>query len=288
MKPENIMRNLALLNILWDGGELPIGRKTSESFTVRGARLSLGLQVQPLTLQTFFERSGGLARGSGFLARFLITWPESTQGYRPFTEPPKGWPLLTKFNERLGEILKEPAALDEAGALTPKMLLLSSDAKAAWIKFHDDIEAELRTGGALFDVRDVASKTADNAARIGALFHVFNGHTGDICLECFEGSRIAAWHLNESRRFFGELALPVELRDAAMLNNWLVDYCQRERKYVVPRREVQRLGPYRLRWGTALDTAMKVLADLDRARVIEGDRRVGIAINPGILEQGTV
>jgi putative DNA primase/helicase len=283
MKPENIMRNLSLLNILWDGGKLPIGRKTSESFTVRGARLTLGLQVQPLTIRTFFEKSGGLARGSGFLARFLIAWPESTQGYRPFTEPPKGWPLLTKFNERIAEILKEPAPIDETGGLTPKMLSLSPDAKVAWIAFHDAVEGKLRAGGELVDVRDVASKTADNAVRIAALFHIFNKHEGTICLECFEGSRTAAWHLNESRRFFGELALPTELRDAAKLNDWLVGYCQRERKYLVPRREVQRFGPNSLRNGTALNDAMKVLSDLDRARLVEDGLRVGIQVNPAIV-----
>ena len=36
-------RNLALLNIIWDGGELPIGRRTPESFTVRGVRLTMAL-----------------------------------------------------------------------------------------------------------------------------------------------------------------------------------------------------------------------------------------------------
>jgi hypothetical protein len=69
------MRNLSLLNVLWDGGELSIGRRTSESFTVRGARLTVGLQIQEAALRSFFDRSGGLARGTGFLARFLVAWP---------------------------------------------------------------------------------------------------------------------------------------------------------------------------------------------------------------------
>ncbi|NJD06940.1 MAG: DUF3987 domain-containing protein [Methylococcaceae bacterium] len=79
---------LALLNVLWDGGMHSVGRRTSESFTVRGVRLTIALQVQETTLRTFFEKSGGLARGTGFFARFLITWPESTQGFRPFSDPP--------------------------------------------------------------------------------------------------------------------------------------------------------------------------------------------------------
>lgn len=88
MGKDSIMRNLSLLNMLWDGGELSIGRRTSESFTVRGARLTIALQVQEATLRNFFERSGGLARGTGFLARFLVAWPESTQGQRSYSDPP--------------------------------------------------------------------------------------------------------------------------------------------------------------------------------------------------------
>ena len=85
MGSDSLTRNLARLNVLWDGGDLPIDRRTTESFIVRGARLTMGLQVQSATLLSFFEKSGALARGTGFLARFLVAWPESTQGFRPFT-----------------------------------------------------------------------------------------------------------------------------------------------------------------------------------------------------------
>lgn len=93
--------------------------------------------------------------------------------------------------------------------------------------FHDTIESELRSDGELYDVRDVASKTADNAARIATLFQILeHGSSGAVGLAAFEGaSRIAAWHLNEARRFYGELALPEEQADAARLDSWFLDYC---------------------------------------------------------------
>jgi hypothetical protein len=75
-------------------------RRTSQSFTVRGARLTIALQVHEAILRSLFDRSGGLARGTGFLARFLVAWPESTQGYRPFCDPPDTWPALARFNQR--------------------------------------------------------------------------------------------------------------------------------------------------------------------------------------------
>ncbi len=290
MGKDSVMRNLALLNVLWDGGNLTIDRRTAESFTVRGARLTVALQVQEATLRTFFDRSGGLARGTGFLARFLVAWPESTQGFRPFTEAPANWPALAAFNRRIAAILEQPAPVDENGALSPPLLPLTAEAKAAWVAFHDTIESELASGGELYDVRDVASKTADNAARLAALFQVFEGTGGAIGAEAFESaSRIAAWHLNEARRFFGELALPAELADAARLDGWLLDYCRRHKTTIVPRREVQRnVTPVHLRQRSVLEDGLRELIEAGRVLLVQEGKRKEIHVNPALLAGGAV
>ena len=245
----------------------------------------MALQIQEATLRAFFDKSGGLARGTGFLARFLVAWPSSTQGYRPFTEPPETWPKLARFNQRITEILKTATPIND-GKLEPAMLTFTPAAKQAWIAFHDALEAELRSGGELFDVRDVASKTADNAARLAALFHVFiHGMGGAVDMDCFEGaSQIAAWHLSESKRFFGELALPVELANATRLDTWLVDYGKRERTRVISRREAQRFGPVRDK--DALKQALQELDELGRVRLVMESRRKDILINPALLAGG--
>jgi len=287
MNKDSIMRNLATLNQLWDGMDIATERRTTESFTVRGARLTIALQVQEATLRSFLDRTSGLARGIGFLARCLIAWPESTQGYRPFSESPESWPALAKFHQRITEILEQDVSMGDDGALSPPVLPLAEDTKAAWVRFHDAIERELRSGGELHDVRDVASKTADNAVRIAALFHIFeNGTGGAIGLETFEGaSRIAAWHLHEARRFYGELALPEEQANAARLESWLLDYCRREKTIRVPRRAVQQsVTPSRLRTGATLDRALNELVEADRVRLIRNGRRREIHINPALLK----
>ncbi len=288
MGKDSVMRNLGLLNVLWDGGSHSVGRRTSESFTVKGARLTVALQIQEMTLRSFFKQSGGLARGTGFLARFLIAWPESTQGYRPFTEAPEHWPHLGAFHRRIAAILANPVPIDEDGTLKPAVMMLTPDAKAAWVEYHDAIESELSSGGELYDVRDVASKSADNAARLAALFQIFeHGMGGAVGLDCFESaSRIAAWHLNESRRFFGELALPAELADAARLDQWLIEYCRRKRTNLVPIAKLQQFGPGGLRSKVAIDAAMRELDDAGRARLVQDGRRKLIAVNPALLAEG--
>ncbi len=289
MGKDSVMRNLATLNQLWDGAEIATERRTSESFTVRGARLTIALQVQEATLRSFFDRSGGLARGTGFLARFLVAWPESTQGSRFFSDPPDSWPALEKFNQHISNILEQDAPIDEEGALSPPVLTLAPDTKAAWVQFHDAIEGELRPSGELYDVRDVASKTADNAARIAGLFQLFeHGMGGAVRLAAFEGAlRIAAWHLHEARRFYGELALPEEQADAVRLDSWLIDYGKREKTNIIPRREVQRnVTPGHLRQKATLDIALAELEESGRARLIQEGRRKEIHINPVLLERG--
>jgi putative DNA primase/helicase len=238
-------------------------------------------------LQAFFEKRGALARGTGFLSRFLIAWPASTQGTRQFAEPPASWPALSAFNRRLTEILNQPVPIDENGALNPALLCLTAEARRAWVAFHDAIEEELGDGGELRDVRDVASKSADNAARLAALFQVFEHGAGAVGVEAVNAaSRIVAWHLNESRRFFGELALPPELANAAKLDVWLVEYCRREGVRAVSTRDVQQFGPGGLRDRLAIEVAVRELEAVARARLVQDGRRKSIALNPALLGEG--
>jgi putative DNA primase/helicase len=284
MGKDSVMRNLALLNQLWDGASLTIDRRSTESFAVRGARLTMALQVQEPTLRSFFDKTGPLARGTGFLARFLVSWPESTQGNRFYTDPPDDWPKLTAFHQKIAEILKINVLIDKAGALSPVPQTMKPDAKAAWEEFHNEIEIGLSSGGELYDVRDVASKSADNAVRLAVLFQIIeHGLGGDVELDCFErAGMIVAWHLNEARRFFGELALPPELADATRLDTWLIGYCQRQKTLLVPTREAQRLGP--VRDGEKLKAALEVLKEFDRVKVTQEGKRKIIKVNPALLE----
>jgi putative DNA primase/helicase len=287
MNRESVMRNLSLLNKLWDGGRYQSDRSDDERCRdVRGARLTMGLMVQESVLREFIEGSKGLARGSGFMARFLTCWPESTMGTRFYVAPAAGMPALTAFNNRIAEILSGETPIDESGALTPAVVVMSPAAKAAWIDYHDSVEAELGSGSDFYDVKDVASKSADNAARLAALFAFFErGHGAGIEEDDIKrASGIALWYLSEARRFLGLFCAPKELTDAARLEGWLVERCLKLGGNIVPRREVQRCcGHHPLRERKTLDAALAELADLGRAREISLGKKRDIAINPALL-----
>lgn len=285
MGSDSAMRNMALQNVQWDGGSLRIDRKTSESFTVRGTRLTLGYSVQMDALQSFHAATKGLARGIGYYARFLMAWPESTQGIRMFKSPPAAWPALSAFHRRIADLLEISPEINQRGELEPPILDLSPAAKAAWVEFHDEVERELRPGGDLREACDVAAKAADNAARLAALFHIYehgpNGTIGTGHLQA--AASIVTWHLYEARRFFGEIALSPELSAAIKLDSWLLRYCRENRVTSVSTGVVQRKGPNVLRDKRVLEKAILELEEADRARLIQDGRQKRIEINPALL-----
>lgn len=287
MNKDTVMRNLATYNQGWDGKGIPTDRRTSESFRAQEVRLTMAVQVQEVTIKEFTSRLGSLARGIGYFARVLFSWPESTQGQRLFTEAPKNWPHLALFNERITQILNSsPPVIN--GALTPKLMPLSPLAKLAWVKFHDVIESELHQGGELYEFRDVASKLADNAARLAALFGFFEfGDDEDISVESFDGaSLIALWHLNESKRFFGELALAPELVSANRLEKWLIGYCQKNKTDTVSTSIVLQSGPACVRKASDMRLVLCELQELNRARLNSDKKPNCIELNPALLKNG--
>lgn len=244
MGQDSVMRNLATLNILWDGGDLKVSRRTQESYSLIGARLTISLQVQEPTVKNFIAKTGALARGTGFLARFLIAQPESTQGQRLYTESPPEWPHLDALNLRISDILNSSLPYDAMGYLAPALILLSKDAKELWILKHNEIESKLK--GELYNVRDVASKTADIIARLACLFHVLSARSGAISIEHIDAaSRIAIWHLDQSRRFFSKLEQTSEESNANRLLDWLLSECNKNNGQAITQRHTQQYGPTR-------------------------------------------
>ena len=91
-----------------------------------------------------------------------------------------------------------------------------------------------------------------------------------------------AWHLSEARRFFNEVALPLELADATRLDRWLMDHAARLGTDRIPTREAQRLGPIRDR--ERMNNALECLDELNRTRLVREGRRRLIYLNPRIWE----
>lgn len=287
MGRDTAMRYFSILNELWDGQSLTFDRRTKESFTVNNARLSVALQVQEATLRTFLEQSRGLARGTGFLARFLIAWPASTQGSRLFKTAPPNWPALKRYQQRILAMLETPLPHSD-NELQPKLLSLNAKASALWIEFHNQIERSLASGGELSDMRDIGSKAADNAARLAGLFHAYAGnlHLAIDETAMAAATKIVAWHLSESRRFLSEMSTSPEISEAIQLDRWLIQQLRQTGEYEMPFSHIQQRGPNTLRKKSVLHARLETLKDLNRVRGYQVGRAHWIQVNPQLLNLG--
>lgn len=286
MNPDSAMRNLAALNTCWDGEQLKRDRTTTQSIDVEGMRVTMGLMVQPTTLQAFMDKSGGLARGIGFIARFLVAHPDSTQGTRFYKKRQPGAPAQTAFNARVKQLLDIPAQVDAEGKLTTTYLTLSPEAFDVWARFHDEVEEELGIGRDYYNVQDVASKAADNAARLAACLHTFSDRIGvpTISAESMSaGAELMRWHLNEALRFCRLVAIPPSLRKAEMLEHLLVDNAYGG-TVLVPTRTVKQTAPAPIR-NAGADEAFSVLEDHNRAKLIKQGQRTFYCLNPEVLNE---
>jgi hypothetical protein len=283
MSGDSAMRNMALLNVLWDGGTHTIDRRTTESYKVQDARLTMGLAVQADTVRNFFDSSKGLARGTGFLARFLIAWPTSTQGTRLFKEPPTAWPKLTVFSNRITELLNKLLEFNKAGGSSPTTLDFSNDAKKAWITFHNQVERELRLGGDLTDAKDVASKAADNVARLAAIFHLYEwGSEGHIDKDLVvRASAIVKWHLYEANRFLNQIAIPAHISNAIKIDDYILRFCQKHKSNQLPKNYLRQHCAIRDK--KLLNDALDELIDSNRIKISLDDKTSIIEVNPALL-----
>lgn len=289
MGKDSLLGYMAGLNRLWDGGSIHHDRKQAQSVHLEGRRLTVSLMVQPLVLRELAERSGGLTRGSGFLARYLVAAPFSTMGTRLYRESPDGMPDLAAFHSRIRELLDSPLPLDDQGRLSPPVLRLSTGAFEAWRDYHDAIERELKPLGEYETICDFAAKSAENAVRIAGCLHVFAAEIAKlkdaqdtIAQDTMQrATALARWYLREALRALDVLDEPQPWSDARLLDAWLAAAGDS------PPRDVLRLGPGPLRDKARRNAAIEVLAELGRARIERDGRRETLVRNPSLLDIAT-
>ena len=130
--------------------------------TLYGRRLSVHLMVQPGVARTFM--ADPMAGDTGFLARFLIAEPTSTIGTRLSSQARSNPEAVAAFGKRLTEVLRTALPVNpETGALEPRPLQLTSDARELLVRFNDTVEKEMGRGKSLHRVTGAASECAEQA-----------------------------------------------------------------------------------------------------------------------------
>lgn len=264
--------NLTLLNDLHSGGDVIVDRRDSESFSVKGARLTLSVMIQDKSFKKFLERRGDLARDNGLLARCMMAFPTSTQGTREnWSIEEAKWPCLEAFQKRVAEILQMAQTDEKTAGLQRTVLDLSPDAKTLWVDFANHIERNINPGGMYSEVRDAASKTAEHAARMAAIFHFYEGRSGDIQRDSIEQAcKICEWYLDEFKHIFcPPPPIPQEQLNAMALDSWIRYVYSARGEYIIKRNIIRQFGPIEIRNKARLDEAIGILAYAGRIQLIQ-------------------
>lgn len=256
------IQNLGLLNDMWDGAPFTVSRRQSESFTVTGARLSASLMVQDAVLQKYFRRSQEQARGSGFLARFFFSRPESTIGSRTGPVLENYQDLLTPYHQSLRQLLEE--YVQKTLKKEPeqrKVLTFTPEAEIRWRDICGYFEQEMAEGGEYYCLRDFASKESNKVARLAALFHYINGDEGGIPEDTLlNAQRVSEWYLHQALSLFGgEPQQPQYIQDAELLWAWLHERFLDNNGQALTRSWVSPRVPNKLRQPGRLEPALQHL-----------------------------
>jgi len=242
-----------------------------------------------------------MARGLGALARFLVTRPPSTMGTRlrdPDEDGEREMPALGRFLARAEELHRLPlpmpldpetmeVAEDEFGnpcpdplELSPSELPLGPAARRRWIEYLNETERQLAAEGEFATVRDVAAKSAENACRLAAIFHVWRHGPGLLdairAEDMARGVAVARWFLREARRLLGATGGDGErAADAELLARWLGGL---EKPPTLG--ETLRRAPYRLRGKARRDAAIRLLEEHHWLRREKRDGTTVLVLNP--------
>ena len=207
---------MAFLNKAWDAEPQSMTRKQTKSSYLDNYRLSCLISTQKETLKEWLRQSNGLAEGMGLLGRFLMCFPKSTIGERIYSNAPDETPHLDRFEKRCLEHLRTKTLLDS----TP-ILYLSKEAKKIWEDYFNDIERAQAKGGDLEDFTSAASKSAEQAARIAAVFSFFKDeYPKEIKeTEMKKAIQVADWFLKQSLHLHSHLTTNKSVINATRLLN---------------------------------------------------------------------
>lgn len=211
------------MNGAWDGSTQHLDRKGEGKAVIKWLRLTMNIAVQPQTFEKYEAAKGEFGRDNGFFARQNWARVYAAYGERFIDSPePLQWPKVKQFKSRILELLEKTAKLHEQPVEVLPLLKMSREAANEWMNFYNYIENEQGVGGRFEMVKDAASKAAENAARLAALFHLYEGNEGDITLDSMISVvYISQWYLEQFVDIFATRKIPESLLNAEKIDQYL-------------------------------------------------------------------
>ena len=226
MKDDNKMETAAGFNSLWDGTPPKRVRSGDGTSFLYGRRVALHLMAQPETaLKLMSDRQ---MEDQGFLARFLASYPQSTQGTRLWhEETAENIAALNQFYSRMRVILntQPPLKEKEDNELAPRVLPLSPEARQLWIDFDTHLEKDRGAGGYFSRLSGLANKLPELATRLAGVLALYEDlNCSEVSTEYMKaGIELAQYYAQEALRLKDMQTIDKDLTLAQRILDWLKD-----------------------------------------------------------------
>jgi hypothetical protein len=189
----------AMLSGYWSGEDRPVGLAKGTLRPVE-PRLTMAFMTQEGQFGTYIKNRGEEAFDTGLRGRILVVhvkivdYPGQSAHYEVCPEP-----KLDMFNQRIADILNQaiPASRER------HTMKLSDDATQYLKLFKESVHNVLICGDYAEEMKSFFRKIGQQATRLAALFHYFDGATGDISRAAMKGAiSLCEWYLFEFIRVF--------------------------------------------------------------------------------------
>jgi hypothetical protein len=268
MNEENKLRTAGGLSELWDTGSARRVRAGDGAAIFPGRRVTMHLMVQPEVAALLFQDR--LLIAQGILSRLLTTAPESAAGKRPpRPEQPETDEILKRYGKVLLDILEQPLLLakDKTNELQPIALPLSNEAAERWKEFVGHVENQIGPGGSLEQIKGLANKLPEHAARVASVLTVVGNLNAPEVEMMRNGITLAEHYAAEALRLFEAGKVNADLRLAQRLLDWLHQHWQ-DPAISLP--DIYQSGPNSIRDKATAQKMVAILVDHGWLAPIEG------------------
>lgn len=251
MRPEHRAKTAAVLNGLWDDGEVSVSRSTSGRLQLYGRRLSIHWLIQPSAAEETL--ADPTLTAIGFWPRFLAAWPEPAEPRLSRPWRAESDRRIAEFWRRCGEMM-DKAPTDDCDGLP--VLELTPEASDLLGAFFERLERHSKGKSAtLGDVKPFALRATEQAARIAGVLAAFKAATQIDAQAVRNGMALAWYSLKTWHAILGDHEQAVVAEWALRLYAWLL----RQPHWTASETAVLRIGPKALRSQARRDTALATL-----------------------------
>lgn len=277
---------------LWDSGNASRHRSRS-NVNGSGVAIDVRLSINMLGQRVILEKvlNSEVLMEQGFMARFLLTAPETMAGKRTHTaktwhERPYTDKRLINYWARCVFLLDEcrPSRSLEDGRLNRPVINLTPEADTLAMEFYNKTELEVKRSGKYAHLKPFADRALPNAVRIATVLAFFEGKKVITPELMTSGIKIAQHSLDEWQRYNIFIEHDESLKSADRVENWLISYCREHETTIVPRVKIQQgITPSGLRKKKKLEPLLKILMENNHIREVKHDGKASIELNPKVF-----